>query len=232
MPISFRAAYNAHGVDNYYTLVASTYRNPHEPGVRKCLAKVLERIVPETLPSTSTFTILDLAAGSGEATLAALTWFTRHRGSLLPQLQFHACDPYTHELYTTRTGLPCAAHSFRDIEMEGIEEGQSYNVIVSSFALHLCPVSELFGLLYTLSTAGKWLIVLAPHKKPEVKTEMGWERVGEEFVLERTRARTYRSLNFGVGGNEKRNKEEEGGSEESKSVGTEESNGKKEMEES
>lgn len=46
MSISFRDEYTTHGVDNYYTRVASSYKNPHEPGVQKCLRQILESIVP------------------------------------------------------------------------------------------------------------------------------------------------------------------------------------------
>lgn len=42
-------------------------------------------------------------------------------------------------------------------------------MIVCSFALHLVPVQELFPLCYELSTKTRWLVVLAPHKKPEVR---------------------------------------------------------------
>lgn len=41
--------------------------------------------------------------------------------------------------------------------------------VICSFALHLIESpSELFSLLWELSTKAKWLVVLAPHKKPEV----------------------------------------------------------------
>lgn len=46
MSISFRDEYTTHGVGNYYTRVASSYKNPHEPGVQKCLRQILESIVP------------------------------------------------------------------------------------------------------------------------------------------------------------------------------------------
>lgn len=149
----------------------------------------------------SSYRLFDLAAGSGEATLAAQDWFSRRRPEIAPKLLVSACDPYTHDLYTTRTGFPCGKQSFRDIQVDGlaVEEGRSnnkYDVIVCSFALHLCPASEVFGLLYTLSRAAKWLVVLAPHKRPEVRTEMGWERKGQEVMIERTRGRLYQSLNF------------------------------------
>lgn len=147
------------------------------------------------------YRLFDLAAGSGEATLAAQAWFSRHRSEIAPKLLVSACDPFTHELYTTRTGFPCGKQSFRDIQIDGlaIAEGRinnKYDVIVCSFALHLCPASEVFGLLYILSLAAKWLVVLAPHKRPEVGTEMGWERRGQGVMIERTRGRLYQSLNF------------------------------------
>ena len=45
------------------------------------------------------------------------------------------------------------------------------DVVVCSFALHLVESSsELFALLRELSTKALWLVVLAPHKKPEVTT--------------------------------------------------------------
>lgn len=70
------------------------------------------------------------------------------------------------------------------------------DVVVCSFALHLCPASEVWGLLYTLSCECRWLVVLAPHKRPEVGTEHGWERMGKEVCVERVRGRLFRSLNF------------------------------------
>lgn len=43
-------------------------------------------------------------------------------------------------------------------------------MVICSFALHLIESpSELFALLWELSTKSRWLIILAPHKKPEVR---------------------------------------------------------------
>jgi hypothetical protein len=42
------------------------------------------------------------------------------------------------------------------------------DMVICSFALHLISPSELFALLWQLSTKATWLIILAPHKKPEV----------------------------------------------------------------
>ena len=101
-----------------------------------------------------------------------------------PELQ------YTQAAYTERTTLPCAPLTFRDIS-EGLlpptvsnatsvgvsREGKvdssidRIDMVVCSFALHLVESSsELFALLRELSTKALWLIVLAPHKKPEVRS--------------------------------------------------------------
>lgn len=46
-------------------------------------------------------------------------------------------------------------------------------MVICSFALHLIDnASELFALLWELSTKFRWLVVLAPHKKPEVSEFM------------------------------------------------------------
>ena len=42
-------------------------------------------------------------------------------------------------------------------------------MVICSFALHLVDnPSDLFSLLWQLSLKARWLVVLAPHKKPEV----------------------------------------------------------------
>ena len=103
---------------------------------------------------------------------------------------------YTSEAFKQRTGLFCDALSFKDIaegalpsaitdlsrfpstdmkdatELDAIlpaSEDNKIEMTVCSFALHLIESnSELFALLWELSTKTRWLIVIAPHKKPEV----------------------------------------------------------------
>ncbi|KIK78744.1 hypothetical protein PAXRUDRAFT_163153 [Paxillus rubicundulus Ve08.2h10] len=104
-----------------------------------------------------------------------------------------AADPYTEAAYMERTMLPCAPLSFREISegalplkvssASSIDGGRgagtpvgadpsamcNIDMVVCSFALHLIESSsELFALLWELSTKARWLIVLAPHKRPEV----------------------------------------------------------------
>jgi len=88
-------------------------------------------------------------------------------------------------------------------------EPQILEMVICSFALHLVESpSELFALLWELSTKSRWLIVTAPHKKPELKAGWGWSKwdlnswsacqisdAGGEILLERVHCRVYRSLN-------------------------------------
>lgn len=191
--ISFRTAYSS-GVGTYYTQNASTYRNPHESGVTKSLRAILEVLIPPNHPLP--VRIFDLSSGSGEATLAAIRFLQIHRPTLASSAVINACDPYTHELYTTRTGLPCGKESFKDILLEGELKGGKHDIVICSFALHLCSKGEIWGLLYALSLCSKWFVVLAPGKGPEVGADTGWERKGKEIMVERVRGRVYRSLNF------------------------------------
>ncbi|KAI9568387.1 hypothetical protein HD554DRAFT_2099826 [Boletus coccyginus] len=138
-----------------------------------------------------------------------------------------AADPYTQAAYAERTTLPCAPLTFREIS-EGLlppmvstatSVGTSrasnadtpidrIDMVVCSFALHLVESSsELFALLHELSTKAVWLVVLAPHKKPEIKEGWGWVKWDSEcwsecgmndrreFILERVHCRVYRSIN-------------------------------------
>ncbi|KAF9454823.1 hypothetical protein P691DRAFT_770341 [Macrolepiota fuliginosa MF-IS2] len=87
----------------------------------------------------------------------------------------------------------------------------SVEMVVCSFALHLVEnPSALFALLCTLSCKARWLVVLAPHKKPEIKDGWGWEKwnVKEwkgansmsshngEILFDRVHCRVYRSVNI------------------------------------
>lgn len=66
--------------------------------------------------------------------------------------------------------------------------------MVCSFALHLCEPSRLFATLHALSLSARWLLVLAPHKRPVVLPQHGWARVAATKT-DRTHLRVYRSLN-------------------------------------
>ncbi|GAA5878814.1 hypothetical protein JCM16303_007194 [Sporobolomyces ruberrimus] len=69
---SMRENYNSFGVENYYNLVQESYRNPHYPGLKKVLSQLMDTYVTKEEPKI--IKVLDLAAGSGEATEALLAW--------------------------------------------------------------------------------------------------------------------------------------------------------------
>ncbi|KZT11979.1 uncharacterized protein LAESUDRAFT_640702 [Laetiporus sulphureus 93-53] len=155
--------------------------------------------------------------------------------SQLPRPTVLAADPFTAEAYHARASLHCSPLSFRQIaegalpvvcssntssdEQSNGNEDVHYaaegddtlyiDMVICSFALHLIETpSELFALLWELSTKCRWLVVIAPHKKPDIKDGWGWckwnvetwtqcpmnESQGE-FLQERVHCRIYRSLN-------------------------------------
>lgn len=273
---SMRENYGTHGVEKYYNLVSASYRNPHFPGLQKCLHAWLDKwwlkdYNQRTCDVPAFF--WDLAAGSGEVTEAIMNWYTLRRarpetavlpakpsqasegtahpavlsplpvkrpvrrpvtlGPSTPEPVILASDPYTAPAYIARTSRYCAPLSFADVAdgstpslLTGNHIGstasdedvpnadtasQTIDMVISSFALHLCTSSELFALLYELSTKATWLVVIAPHKKPEIKPGWGWvrwniekwkevdsdhEAEGEvEILLDRVRLRVWKSLN-------------------------------------
>ena len=242
---SMRANY-AQGVEEYYSKHASTsYRNPHFPGIVKTLHTFLDAhaaAIAGSGASTSAIHVLDLAAGSGEATEAVLKWSKKHeklaapssnhgRGpqsiaglirmpvrasvplvidekaaplpsaahcappsnasarsstspsTLLPATTFSivATDPFTGPAYRERTGLPCLPLSFADIadDIDALPSPPGvYDLVLCSFALHLLTdTSHLWRFLSALAQRARYLVVLAPHKKPSIKEEWGWKRV-------------------------------------------------------
>ncbi len=63
-PDALRLQYEKYGVEGYYSGFGAGYRNPHEPEIRRLLGSVVEKWRPDLS------SVLDLACGSGEVTLA------------------------------------------------------------------------------------------------------------------------------------------------------------------
>lgn len=175
-PRSVRAGYEALGVRGYYQRHGARYRNPHEPAVQQALAAAVAAWQPDLSR------VLDLACGSGEATLALRA---------LGAQAIEGVDPFTAEAYQARTGQPALALSFEAVA-GGALEGRRYSLIVCSYALHLLAPSRLPQLAYQLSRLAPALLVLSPHKRPHLRPEWGWRLEGER-VVERVRTRLYRS---------------------------------------
>lgn len=173
---SVRAGYVRLGVAGFYAAHGEHYRNPHEDGVREAVAAFVDRLPPGPL--------LDLAAGSGEVTLA-LRELGRDAAEIV------GCDPHTAAAYHGRTGVMAQPWSFEQLS-HGFD--RRFSAIVCSFALHLCPPSWLPTLVIAMANAAPVLLVITPHKRPELRDAWGFTLADERYFVEhRVRARLYRS---------------------------------------
>jgi hypothetical protein len=176
--MSIRSEYERRGARKFYEERGGSYANPHEPQLLEALDDALQRW-PVNLSN-----VLDLAAGSGEITLA----LRKHGAG-----KTSGIDPYTYQAYESRTGQSAERFSFEQIA-EGALAGRHYSLIVCSFAMHLCEKSRLPALCLQLSMISPALLIFTPHKRPTIREEWGWKLSGE-FVLQRIRARMYNSCN-------------------------------------
>ena len=86
------------------------------------------------------------------------------------------------------------AWSFEDVAAGILADRPHYSVVVCSFALHLCEPSYLATTCSALAVAADHLIVLTPHKRPDIKPAWGWTVVSDERDDHwRVRYRHYRS---------------------------------------
>jgi SAM-dependent methyltransferase len=178
---AIRNAYATHldGADGFYREFGHEYRNPHENGVVAMVARIPTMYPELDLQTTS---VLDLACGSGEVTLALLD---AKLG--LPATHITACDPYTAAAFAARTkthrvttpGLLAKPWSFADIANGALGE-QHFDVIVCAYALHLCEPSWLPAVCMALATASERLVIITPHKRPEIEPWWGWS-LREEY---------------------------------------------------
>ncbi len=166
------------GVESFYKDKGAIYCNPHEAEVRKALIHSMKAWQIDLQQG-----VIDLAAGSGEVTIALNEHFTNH--------DTIGIDPYTWEAYQKRTGLSCLRISFEDIS-KGKFPGTLFGkgLIVCSYAMHLVDESWLPALCYQLLKCAPYLIVVTPHKRPVLKRDWGWLLV-EELKYPKTRVRLY-----------------------------------------
>lgn len=163
------------GAPGFYLDHGAGYRNPHEDAV----AAMVEHAQRAGLIGAR---VLDLACGSGEVTLA-----------LAPGSAVTACDPYTGAAFTERTGRVCQPWSFADLAGGVCQE--RFDTIVCAYALHLCELSWLPSLCLALADLAPTLVVITPHKRPELRPEWGWTLESEHRdPAYRVRLRAYRSV--------------------------------------
>lgn len=173
---SVRIGYKQLGIDKYYELHKNDYYNPHADKIEYLLTKyITEYDIGKN--------ILDLCCGSGEVTKIIV--------KSMGDYNIEGLDKYTYDLYTKNTGLECLKMDFKDIVC-GALKNKRYDTIICSFAMHLCEQSMLSMLLYQLSKISDTLIILTPHKRPEIKQ---WWKLEYSEKYDGVTLRVYKSRN-------------------------------------
>ena len=166
--------------------------NPHDGGVRQAVHDAI-RAWPDLFRGVVTGDpddaagerVLDLSCGSGEVTDALLR-------AGVPSERVDACDPYTGEAFEKRhPGKKCHDWSFEDIARGDVAD-RKWRVAVCSFAMHLCERDFLPTLVMMLACSCDALIVLTPHKRPELDPSWGFTLTEEKRdAVWRIRERRY-----------------------------------------
>lgn len=183
-----RQAYGEKGVEGFYKENGVSYRNPHFTSIVKVLQVMIRKHVELINGVSSPVRFLDLACGSGEASIA----FKGICDILSIDTEIVGVDPFTAKAFEDRTGMKALVYTFQDIS-DGCLSSHSFDICICSFALHLLDDSKLFSTLYELASICTTLIVLTPHKRPLIKQTYGWDLI-DEIVVERVRGRLYKSL--------------------------------------
>lgn len=147
---AIRDLYAKLGVKAYYEKAGNRYENPHFEQIQALLTQNQERIDYSNA--------LDFCCGSGEVSRVI-----QELGYPLP----HASDPYTQQAYRKNFNQECWNLTFEDIIKRKLKG--SFSSIICSFAMHLCPEKQLYPLVYQLFQHSKQLIIITPHKRPELE---------------------------------------------------------------
>lgn len=174
-----RSKYKEYGVKNFYQWHSEQYKNPHEPIIRKSIKWIVENW------EVDFSRILDMACGKGEITKILLE---------LGYDNIDAVDAYTCKFYTLETGRKCNTISFENI-INGDLDGNHYTTIICSFALHLLDPSKLPTLAYKLTQICDHLLIISPHKRPQLREDWGWE-LENEAVIDRVTSKLYKNIFF------------------------------------
>ena len=170
--MSVRAGYEQLGGDGYYKEHAEDYVNPH--------IKEIEYLLnTDSAKASVGNTVLDLCCGGGEVTNILLKNNT---------YVIDGVDPYTAAAYKKNTGRDCLNYDFKSI-VQGSLQDKRYDTIICSFAMHLCEESMLNSLLYQLRLIANTLIIITPHKRPDIKS---WWNMVEEIKYNKVKLRIYK----------------------------------------
>ena len=127
------------------------------------------------------YTLISNCCGNGDV-ISVLS-------ELYPSVIFTGVDPYLNEVYERKQKRDCLKLSFKDLATD-FESFPKTDIIVCSFALHLCPTDLLPTILFNLASKSKYLVILTPNKKPEIN--QFWDLI-ETQKEERVTMKIYRS---------------------------------------
>jgi len=176
---SIRSKYQKYGVENFYQNHFNEYKNPHEIIIQKSISFVNDNW------NVNLNKVLDLAAGDGAITKQLIK---------IGLTNIDAVDPYSYKFYNTETNKKCSPISFDDI-IQGSLDNKHYTTTICSFALHLLEPSKLPTFLYKMTQISDQLLILSPHKRPEIKEEWGWS-LENEIVIDKVRTRLFNNIFF------------------------------------
>lgn len=176
---SVRSKYQKYGVKNFYQWNYDQYKNPHEPIIQKSISFVNDNW------NVNFSKTLDLAAGTGEVSKQLIK---------LGFTNIDAVDPYSCKFYDAETNRKCLPISFDDI-IRGSLDDKHYTITICSFALHLLELSKLPTFLYKMTQISDQLLILSPHKRPEIKEEWGWS-LDNEMTIDKVRTRLFNNNFF------------------------------------
>ncbi|ETO35551.1 conserved fungal protein [Reticulomyxa filosa] len=216
---AIRNQYAALGVENYYITFGSEYKNPHEPQLIAGLHKFFKQLKAEPYcidicdTSQKLQKYLDLCCGSGEMTLGLCQYLMKSNKykEWYKGIEITGNDPYTYDAYTNRIFGKQANESdnsksvlqtivqsnvlkytFVDI-VGGCLTEKHYDMILCSYALHLCSEKSLLqSLCWNLHLISSYLLIVTPHKKPDISVCWGWSLLYESLI-DRVRFRFYKS---------------------------------------
>ncbi len=166
--MGFGQEYEIDGIKNFYTKIGSRYSNPHESDISKLIKEI----------ANQKLSYLDLACGDGVVTRALVEVGCDN---------VEGCDPYLYRTYEAKTNKKCHTHYFDELGLIT----QKFDIIICSYALHLLPLSFLPDTLYQLSRMSQKLIILSPHKRPDINNY--WE-LEKKIILNKTKMRIYKNL--------------------------------------
>jgi len=161
---AIRKQYEELGVDAYYKEHGAIYQNPHFPFIRQLLVQNQHRIDYQNS--------FDFCCGGGEVTM------------VLQELGFPntiACDPFTQQAFYKNTGREALSYSFEEV-IRGQLKGE-WTSIICSFAMHLCPEKQLYPLAYQLFQCSPQLVIITPHKRPQLEKLDGVNLDFDDFTL-------------------------------------------------